>query len=165
MNMGLDVSVHLVIGVPLLCLGSIQEEGQSKQLVNGFGEPKGRPVTLNTVYLVTKNGRSFVIGSNEHSLADGRRNRVGFHFGELFDSDEEIENWIWQSDYGGGPGQVIIGRALKPIETKGIGRHETHKIIRIDEVKAIQAEVKLKLMDLFGYSGEVYLIPQVSYSY
>lgn len=163
--MGLDVSVYLLIGVPLLRLGSIEDEEQSKQLVDGFGEPKGRPVTVRNIYLVAKNNRRFLIGSNARSLADGNRDKIDFRFYELFDSDEEVCDWLWQSDYEGDKEQVIVGRALKSIEAMKIGRCETHKIIRIDEVGVIQAKVEKKLKEKFGYSGEVYLIPQVSYSY
>lgn len=163
--MGLDISVNLIIGVPLLRLGSIEREEESRQLVNGLGEPKGRPVTLRNIYLMAKNGKRFLIGSNVRSLADGGRDRIEFRFYELFGSDEEVDDWLWQSDYEGDLEQVIVGRVPKPIDMLEIRRREAYKIFRSDETETIQDEVKKKLMEAFGYSGEVYIIAQVAYSY
>lgn len=164
--MGLDVSVYLLIGVPLLKLGSIQEDGKSIQPVNALGKPRGRPVTLRNIYLVAKNGEAFFIGSNEDSIADRDRDESEFHYSELFNSDDESDNWIWQSDYEGGPKQVIIGRALKPIETpEEYKRYEAHKIVEIDEIEKARADVATRLEERFGYSGKIYIIAHVSYSY
>ena len=162
--MGLDIDVSLVVGVPLLNMGTIKEESEEVDLFDSFGKATVRTATLKQTYFVAQNGDVSLIASNRRIIAK-TWSKLDYSYHNLLDEKEEVGKWIHQSDYEGGPEQVIIGLHPDPFERDAIGRYETYRAARMNDVSNVIAEVREYLRRVFGYEGDVFVISQAIYSY
>jgi len=159
--MGLDVSNNLIVGIPLLSLGIIQEKSEVKQLVDPLGNPKER-VSLEYRYLVAHNGSRYLIGSNEYNISTGWSDRIKWSYDKLFSADES--KWCHYSDTGE-PGEVIVGLIPESIMSSAIGRYQYFDITQLDIIVDMIPIVREYLKDKFGWDGTPFVISMTSYSY
>jgi len=162
--MGFDVSTSLIVGVPLLNLGNLQEETKQRTSFDRLGKPNGT-VIIKQVFFTALNDTRSLIASNKESIA--RRfvdnDLLVYFYDKLIEDDEN--DWFHQSDGDGGPGQVVIG--LKPESIKGpeLERYESFDVVHLQAIQDLLSKVSENLKTKFGYIGEIYIISQTNYSY
>ncbi len=157
--MGLNVSIKLIVGVPLLSLGSVKEEAREVTLTDALGKPTGESATLKEIYFVALNDTRYLIASNEQHIANGWGDVVVEYFYHQLPSH-------YQSNGNGGlPEQVIVGEEIETISSgPQMDRFETFTISNIKSVQDLFPKVAYWIKETFGYVGEIFVIAQAGYS-
>ncbi len=166
--MGLDVSINLIVGVPLLHLGEIEEEIEHRKLVTPFGEPTNQQAEIRRLYLSTSKHRYF-IGDNVHNILSqytSNKEKIDYDFEEEMLPNDEYEEWLHWGDYAVRDG-IIIGKAIKPTikYPEGYARLQQFLGTNPEQIQVAMPIVATFLSERFGYMGQLFVIAQVNYSY
>lgn len=169
--MGLDISVSLIVGVPLSALGAVEEEAERKQTTDGLGRPAGKSVILKTVYFRTSNNLRFLIGTNEEHALNGKPDQIEYHLDSLWEiekGDVDTENnWFHTSDWDQVTlDTVIVGLQVdSEIDSEVDDRHAGFEGAQMSNVQATVERVQAEISQRFGYTGKVYVLALAGYSY
>lgn len=159
--MGLDISISLIVGVPLSALGTEREEEQRTQTTDRLGRPTGESVVIRNAYFDTLNDLHILIGSNEQRILNGD-DEIEYTFSSLLE-----DNWIHAADWEQATlDDIIVGlRVTSEIDSEVDDRHAGFEGARIASILATANTVQEELSQRFGYTGEIYTIALASYSY
>lgn len=159
--MGLDVSVVLIVGVPLAVIGPEEEETEQARTTDRLGKPTGKMVTIRRAYFCAPNGQRFLVGSNEQGVLEDD-NEIGYELA-LGLEDE----WVHVSDGENlAPDTAIIGLQVEPeIKLDNDDRHEGFRGAQTGQIVTTTERVKTELFQRFGYTGPVYVVALAGYSY
>lgn len=155
-EMGLNVSVSLVVGVPLTSLGEVVEEVKTYDVTNRIGRKTGRTAKVKSIYLKTKND-CIKIGSNESDVV-GTGWRVGMDWFFYNIVGEENDHLIHLSDWSRGPSNAVIGLQVGDSSESLIS-------LEIQDIRDVFDEVREYLIAKFGYTGNIYVNAICNYSY
>ncbi len=162
--MGLDVYTNLIVGVPLIELGTLDQQVERVDLVDPLGNLTGESTNLRQVYFSSLNGRTSLVGSNKGSI-ESYLDRVRYFYHELFDTEDEKDDWFHCSDYEKGIDQRIVGLLPESIKGSADGRYESFSASRFGSIQITLSKVRKFLKERFGYIDEVYIISLTHYSY
>ncbi len=162
--MGLDVSTYLIVGVPLVNLGEIEEEIEHIQMMSPLGKPTGQQAKIRRIYLSTNNHR-YLIGSNEETIGSQYGNsRIDFFFDQML-SEEESE-WLFR---GGNDDQTgtVIGKPIKSMikNPDEYARLQQFSASSLEQIQDAMPQVAKFLLDRFDYKGTLFIFAFASYSY
>ncbi len=166
--MGLDISTELIVGVPLLQIGKIEERSRQVPTTNKLGKPTGRSSLLKEEYFIDSSDFNCLIGSNEESISDGTYSSFEYNYQNLLNErkeDPEESDWIHSSDFQGHPDLVVIGLSIKGEKGREMGRYESFLCVNQEKIDEAIPLVKVYLNSEFGYHDEVYVISFPIYSY
>lgn len=164
--MGLDVSISLIIGVPLLDLGKLETKRQTVAFTDHLGRPTGKNGESRQVFFRVKNQTRYLVGNNDKWLQsgyEGERGRIDFTYEDFPLGGDD---WYHCSDYEDNkPEDVVIGLSVESVEGPGIAGFEAFKKATFDDIGRTEVRVKQELEKQFGYSGPVYAFVMALYSY